>query len=151
MPNTVKEIIWDEYYRYSHNNRNFSAFSYILGNDSLRLAFWLLLLLFLLIYLFESKRRQRQVPVITPLRNTSLDFVRTIGRLYYQRRDNHNLATKMVVHFQDQGAEPLPSHGDLAGRRLCRRLGLPDRLSETRARTADRLYAGTAIKGIYPG
>jgi hypothetical protein len=102
MPNTVKEIIWDEYYRHSHSNKSFSALGYILGNDSLRLAFWLLLLLFLLIYLFESKRRQRQVPVIAPLRNTSLDFVRTIGRLYYQRRDNHNLATKMVVHFQDQ-------------------------------------------------
>jgi hypothetical protein len=102
MPNTVKEIIWDEYYRYSHNNRNFSALGYILRNDSLRLAFWLLLLLFAIIYLFESKRRQRQIPVIAPLRNTSLDFVRTIGRLYYQRRDNQNLATKMVVHFQDQ-------------------------------------------------
>lgn len=102
MPNTVKEIIWDEYYRYSHNNRNFSALGYIMRNDSLRLAFWLLLLLFAIIYLFESKRRQRQIPVIAPLRNTSLDFVRTIGRLYYQRRDNQNLAAKMVVHFQDQ-------------------------------------------------
>ena len=102
MPNTVKEVIWDEYYRHSHRNRDFMTLGYILSNDSLRLAFWLLLLLFLIIYLFESKRRQRQIPVIAPLRNTSLDFVRTIGRLYYQRRDNHNLATKMVVHFQDQ-------------------------------------------------
>jgi hypothetical protein len=40
--------------------------------------------------------------VIAPLSNTSLDFVRTIGRLYYQRRDNHNLASKMVMHFNDQ-------------------------------------------------
>ena len=62
----------------------------------------MLLVLLLLIYLIESKRRQRPIPVIQPLQNTSLDFVRTIGRLYFQRRDNHNLAGKMVNHFQDQ-------------------------------------------------
>jgi hypothetical protein len=79
----------------------FSALGYILSVPSLRLSFWLSLLLMGILYLFESKRRQRQIPVIGPLQNTSLDFVRTIGRLYYQRRDNHNLATKMTVHFQD--------------------------------------------------
>ena len=62
-------------------------------------AFWLLLLLFMLIYLIESKRKERMIPVIAPVRNTSLDFVRTIGRLYYQRKDNLNLANKMSVHF----------------------------------------------------
>ncbi|HLZ86533.1 MAG TPA: DUF4350 domain-containing protein [Puia sp.] len=105
IPPTVKEIIWDEYFRYGHgrNGGSFSALQYILnGNAGLRMGFWLLLLLFLLIYLFDSKRRQRMVPAIAPLRNTSLDFVQTIGRLYFQRRDNRNLATKMAVHFQDQ-------------------------------------------------
>jgi hypothetical protein len=106
LPSTVEEVIWDDYFRYDRS-RDFSAFRYILnsrnsaGNYSLRWAFWLLLLLFLPVYLFDSKRKQRAVPVITPLRNTSLDFVKTIGRLYYQRRDNHNLALKMVTHFQD--------------------------------------------------
>ena len=94
-------VIWDEYFRHGHT-REFSAFQYIFSSQALRWAFGLLLLLFLLLYLFESKRRQRQIPVIPPLSNTSLDFVRTIGRLYFQRRDNHNLATKMVTHFQDQ-------------------------------------------------
>jgi hypothetical protein len=94
-------VIWDEYYRYDRT-RGFSAFRYIFSSEALRLGFWLLLLLFLILYLFESKRRQRQIPVIPPLSNTSLDFVRTIGSLYFQRRDNHNLAMKMVTHFQDQ-------------------------------------------------
>lgn len=101
LPSTVKQIIWDDYFRYDHGG-SFSAFQYIFSNEALRWAFWLLLLLFALIYAFDSKRRQRMIPVISPLRNTSLDFVRTIGRLYFQRRDNHNLATKMAVHFQDQ-------------------------------------------------
>jgi len=62
---------------------------------------WLLLLLMLIIYLFESKRKQRIIPVIQPLKNASVDFVKTIGRLYFQRHDNRNLAQKMTVHFQD--------------------------------------------------
>jgi len=105
LPASVKEVIWDEYFRYD-KTRDFSAFQYILadhnGNVGLRWAFWLCLLLFLLIYLFESKRKQRLVPVAGELRNNSLDFVKTIGRLYYQRRDNHNLALKMSAHFLDQ-------------------------------------------------
>lgn len=101
LPADTREIIWDEYYRYDHT-RNFSAFQYILRHPALQWAFWLLLLLFAVIYIFDSKRRQRQIPVMSPLSNTSLDFVRTIGRLYFQRRDNHNLAMKMVTHFQDQ-------------------------------------------------
>jgi hypothetical protein len=94
-------VIWDEYFRYDRT-RGFSAFRYIFSSEPLRWAFWLLLLLFAILYLFESKRRQREIPLINPLTNTSLDFVRTIGRLYFQRRDNHNLAMKMVTHFQDQ-------------------------------------------------
>jgi hypothetical protein len=31
-----------------------------------------------------------------------VDFVKTIGRLYYQRHDNRNLAAKMAAHFLDQ-------------------------------------------------
>jgi hypothetical protein len=100
LPSTVEEVIWDDYYRYDRM-KDFSAFQYILANRSLRWAFWLLLLLFGLIYGFDSKRKQRIIPVIGALRNTSLDFVKTIGRLYYQRRDNHNLALKMIAHFQD--------------------------------------------------
>lgn len=100
LPYSAKEVVWDEYFRYDRKV-DFSVFRFILSNRSLQWPFWLLLLLFLLIYLFESKRRQKMIPVIKGLRNTSLDFVRTVGHLYYQRRDNHNLALKMTAHFQD--------------------------------------------------
>jgi hypothetical protein len=100
LPASVNEVKWDEYFRYDRKN-GYSAFHYILGIPSLKWAFWLTILLFLMVFLFESKRRQRLIPVFGALRNTSLDFVRTIGRLYYQRRDNHNLALKMAAHFQD--------------------------------------------------
>lgn len=31
--------------------------------------------------------------------NDSLDFVQTMGRLYYERSDHHNLAQKMSAYF----------------------------------------------------
>src|SRR5690606_39136280 len=33
------------------------------------------------------------------LSNSSVDFVKTIGRLYFQQKDNRNLAAKMTTHF----------------------------------------------------
>lgn len=102
IPDNVSEVLWDENFRYGdRRGGTFSALGYIWSKEPLRWALLLLLLLLLTIYLFESKRRQRIVPVIQGLRNNSLDFVTTIGRLYYQRRDNRNLVTKMAMHFQD--------------------------------------------------
>ncbi len=100
LPQSVAEVKWDDYFRYSQR-MNFSELRYILSNPGLRWAFWLTILLFLIIYLFESKRKQRMVPVIPPVSNSSLDFVKTIGRLYYQQKDNGNLAQKMTAHFLD--------------------------------------------------
>src|SRR5580658_5072379 len=60
IPVSVKEVIWDDYFRYDRSkDGDFSAFRYIFSSPPLRWAFWLLLLLFVLIYLFESKRKQR--------------------------------------------------------------------------------------------
>jgi hypothetical protein len=98
LPAHTKLITWSEYFR-NPGKKNFSALRYILNNPSFAWAFWLLLLLFLIIYLFESKRKQRMIPAVVALRNSSLDFVKTIGRLYYQRKDNLNLANKMSAHF----------------------------------------------------
>ncbi len=100
LPHTITQVIWDDYFR-SRRTANFSAFRFILSNRSLRWAFWILLFLFGLIYLFESKRKQRVIPDLSPMNNASLDFVKTIGRLYYQRRDNGNLAAKISSHFLD--------------------------------------------------
>lgn len=140
LPADTREIIWDEYYRYDHT-REFSAFNYIFSRPALRWAFWLLLLLFLILYLFDSKRRQREIPVVSPLANTSLDFVRTIGRLYFQRRDNHNLAMKMVAYFQDQVRTrfhlPVTALDEALVDRLAYRTGYP---KESLAPLVDYMY-----------
>jgi len=66
-------------------------------------AVWLLLIYGLLLYiLFNSKRRQRIVPVIKPLRNTTVEFVQTIGNLYYQQGNVANIIDKKIVFFLDR-------------------------------------------------
>jgi len=113
LPKNSDVVRWDEYFRYhaygsgdgaGQNGKGkglFGAGSWMGKQPGLAMAMWLLLLLMLIIYLFESKRKQRIIPIIQPLKNASVDFVKTIGRLYFQRRDNKNLAQKMTVHFQD--------------------------------------------------
>lgn len=108
LPNNIEVVRWDDYFRNSTrgNGKNngdtkgaFPVMRWLLSQQALAWAWWLLLLLLLLIYLFESKRKQRIIPVIQPLRNASLDFVKTIGRMYFQRKDNKDLAHKMAAHF----------------------------------------------------
>jgi hypothetical protein len=111
LPQSTEVVRWDDYFRYhesgnenkagQNGSNSFSAFGWISKQPALAAAFSLLLILLLIIYLFESKRKQRIIPEIPPLQNASLDFVKTIGRLYFQRHDNKNLAQKMTVHFQD--------------------------------------------------
>jgi hypothetical protein len=49
--------------------------------------------------IFEGKRRQRIIPIIEPPRNTSLEFVQTIGDLYYQHQDHADLAHKKIHYL----------------------------------------------------
>ena len=48
---------------------------------------------------FETRRRQRQVAVIPPVKNDSLAFTETIGKLYHSQKDNRNLARKMIRYY----------------------------------------------------
>jgi|GEM_PF-204419 len=76
-----------------------SIFRFLLSEPPLRWALYLTLLALVLFVFFEAKRRQRIVPVIKPLANTTLEFTETVGRLYYQYQDHRNLAEKKITYF----------------------------------------------------
>jgi hypothetical protein len=96
IPVNINELDWDDYFR---KPREFSRMRFMFSKPPFAWAIGLILLLFFILYVFESKRKQRVIPKISPLKNSSLDFVKTVGRLYYQRKDNLNLAGKMIMHF----------------------------------------------------
>lgn len=96
-----QEVCWTEYY---HLGRREAAtpLRYILNNEHLSWAYYLVIISVLLFMLFESKRKQRVIPVIKPLGNTTLEFVATIGNLYYQNSDHKNIAEKKINYLLEQ-------------------------------------------------
>lgn len=74
---------------------------FILTNEPLSWAYYITIITLLLFMIFEAKRKQRIIPVIKPLTNTTLEFVSTIGNLYYQRGDHKNIADKKIQFFFD--------------------------------------------------
>lgn len=72
---------------------------FILGNPALKYVWWLLLSGLVLFIFFNAKRKQRIVPIIEPLKNTSLDFVKSIGNLYLQEGDFHDMMAKKAQYF----------------------------------------------------
>jgi hypothetical protein len=95
-----EKTIWDEYYKSGRAEQD-SPFRFILSRKSLRMALYLAIFTIILYVIFEGRRKQRVIPIITPLSNRTLEFVEVIGRLYYQHQDHKNLAQKKINHFWD--------------------------------------------------
>ena len=94
-------IVWDEYYKPMRAMRSSSPLKYLLVNPPLRLAFYLLFFSLVFLLIFQGKRQQQIIPIIEPLRNTSLDFIRTLGALYYTSRNHKDIADKKIKHFKE--------------------------------------------------
>ena len=97
------EVVWDTYYKPFGNQGD--QLQLIKGSDALRLAYVTLLVCLVLFMVFRFKRNQRVIPVIEKPRNLSLDFVRTIGMVYFHNADNRDLFEKQLTYF----LEPLRS------------------------------------------
>jgi hypothetical protein len=103
----ITKIGWDEYFL----NKKYNSENNLTKNNSsdllrvlfkypgLKAALLTALLTLLLYMLMETRRKQRYIPVIEKPKNDSLDFVKTIGRLYYDRGDHKNLCKKMGSYF----------------------------------------------------
>jgi hypothetical protein len=92
-----KETLWFVESHSSEASRFFMRF--ILSKPALKYAWWIFLGGLVLFIFFNAKRKQRIVPVIDPLRNTSVDFVKSIGNLYLQEGDFHDMMAKKAQYF----------------------------------------------------
>ena len=94
----TKTIYWDEYQNHDIETDN-SPMRVFLNNPPLQYAYYLSLFTLLIFVIFEAKRRQRIIPVIEPLKNSTVDFVNVVGRVYYENHDNANIALKKIVYL----------------------------------------------------
>jgi hypothetical protein len=91
-----KETIW---FVEHHTKESRFFMRFILSKPALKYAWWVFLGSLVLFIFFNAKRKQRIVPIVEPLRNTSVDFVKSIGNLYLQEGDFHDMMAKKAQYF----------------------------------------------------
>ncbi len=94
----VRPTFWDEYYK-PERSATGGPLQFVLGQDPLKTAFLLFLLLVGALLTFGAKREQRAIPVLQPLQNTSLGFVKAVAGIYYRQKNHYAIAQKRIRFF----------------------------------------------------
>ena len=75
---------------------------FIFSQPALKAAWYLFLVGMLVFILFNAKRKQRIVPILEPLANTTIEFTKTIGNLYFQEGNHHTIIDKKIIYLLDK-------------------------------------------------
>lgn len=100
LPNHT--ILWDKHIKnstYGSKPKEPSIFKFFLKHKTLT---WFLVVSFiglLLFMLFNARRKQRAIPIINELKNTTVAFTQTISNLYLNEGDHKNLVDKKIAFF----------------------------------------------------
>jgi hypothetical protein len=106
IPANVSRIIWNEYYLTNHSKEKEPDWlGVLLKYESFRWALLTALFAIIIFLLMEMRRRRSYIPLYEKPKNETLDFVQTIGRLYYDKKDHIDLAKKMATYFLDHVRE----------------------------------------------
>ena len=100
LPRKPAHLYWDEFYKSGRGGAS-TPLRVILTKAPLRAAYFVALASILLYILFQSKRRQRIIPIIEKTRNDSVDFVETVSRVYYNQANHGNIAHKKLQYLLD--------------------------------------------------
>ncbi|MDO6760342.1 DUF4350 domain-containing protein [Tamlana sp. 2_MG-2023] len=79
-----------------------SNLNWFLEQQSFRWAWYTAVIFAILFMIFNAKRRQRIIKIITPLQNTSVAFVKTVSNLYFETKDHKNLIDKKITYFLEK-------------------------------------------------
>ena len=97
--NTDK-IYWDEFYKTFNTNQG-SHLQFIFAHDSLYAAYSLAFIALLIFMLFALKRKQKAIPIVEPLQNTTLQFVEVVGSVYYNSKNHKIIAEEKINSFYE--------------------------------------------------
>lgn len=95
---TTRPIYVDNHYR-SGKSFYTSPMYIFLNTKELKWAYYIALIGALFYVVFEGKRKQRAIPVVTPLPNRTMDFTRTISDMYYEQSDQKAIAEHKINYF----------------------------------------------------
>lgn len=97
IPQT-KNLYWDQYLN-GDIAQDESPMRVFFKHPGLQWAYYISLAAILLFVIYEIKRRQRIIPVVEPLQNATVGFVSVVGKVYYEQRDNTDIAIKKITYF----------------------------------------------------
>jgi len=91
-------ILWDSYYK-TGKSRITSPLHYLLSSKYLKWAYYMVLIGVLFFVIFEGKRKQRSIPIITPLKNQTIAFTSTISNMYFEKQEHKNIAEHKISYL----------------------------------------------------
>ena len=99
-------LFWDPQIKFSKyankDNNNQSVFNFFLKHKSLTWFLAVILFGVLLFMIFNARRKQRVIPIIHPLKNTTIAFTQTISSLYLKEQNHKNLIDKKIKYFLEK-------------------------------------------------
>lgn len=75
-----------------------SILRFILTNEALKWAWYFFLIGLILFVFFTAKRKQRIIPIEIPIKNTTLEFTKTVSNLYIQSKDYEDIIQKRITY-----------------------------------------------------
>ena len=104
LPEKTEHILWNDYFleQRTADDKNSNWLRVLMQYDAFKWGLITAMLALVLYVLLNSRRQQRMIPPHAKPRNDSLDFVKTMGRLYHERKDHLDLAHKMSIYFLEQ-------------------------------------------------
>ncbi|WP_431293585.1 DUF4350 domain-containing protein [Pedobacter sp. P26] len=87
------QVIFDEYFSRQENTAT-DMLRVFFKHPELKYAYYLSIFSLIIFVFYDIKRRQRIIPIADPLTNSSLAFVNVVGSVYYNERNNLDLALK---------------------------------------------------------
>lgn len=96
-----KPIYWNTN-EYGRGEKADTPLRVILEHDSLRWAWYFLLIGFILYLIFNAKRKQRIIPIIPAVQNTTVDFTKTIANMYFQESHFKTVIDKRIIYFLER-------------------------------------------------
>ena len=93
-----------------------TPFRYFLRNDALRWSLYLALFSVAIFLIITSRRQQRPIPVIESHPNTTVQYVKTLGALFYRERNHKKAAQRIVSYFLHSLKEKYYLHIDYSER-----------------------------------
>lgn len=87
----------------SNDNENrksgFNPLKFLFTHFTLKTGWYVFLFSIFLYLVFRSKRQQRIIPMVYKNKNTSVEFVKAVGSLFYKKKQHHSIVNELYHVF----------------------------------------------------